>query len=192
MYAIIESGGKQFKVERNRRVRVPSLAGGVGDEVTFDRVLYASDENNVRVGSPLVEGVKVVGEIVSHGRGPKVIVFKFKKRHRFRKKQGHRQGFTEVAITGLELGQEDAEERRDSVRQRKPQRDAEKREVVDTGGAPGGEEAERAEAGGEEAGGEGAASGGTRQVGPYICEGCGRGFATERGLQQHRAKAHVE
>lgn len=178
MYAIIESGGKQFKVERNRRVRVPSLAGEVGDEVTFDRVLYASDAGRVRLGSPLVEGVKVIGEIVSHGRGPKVTVFKFKRRHRFRKKQGHRQGYTEVAITGLELGRE----RRDSSPKPETERDSEERQIVDTGGAPGG----------GEPGGEGAAGGGARQLGPYVCEGCGRGFATERGLQQHRAKAHVE
>lgn len=161
MYAIIESGGKQFRVRRDARVKVPSLAGEVGDHVTFGRVLYASDGDDVRVGAPLVDGVRVMGEIVRHGRGRKVVVYKMKRRHRYRRKQGHRQGFTEVTITDLSLAGGEGR----------------------TGGGGDGDV--------EEEIGTQPPAGPRRQVGPYVCESCGRGFATERGLQQHRAKAHT-
>jgi large subunit ribosomal protein L21 len=147
VYAIIESGGKQFRIKPDGRVRVPSLPGEVGERVTFDRVLYVSDGEQTRVGAPLVDGVRVLGEIVGHGRDKKIVVFKYKRRKRYRLKRGHRQGYTDVAITGIEL------------------------------------------AGAEEIGT--AAERDTVQAGPYVCEECGRGFATERGLQQHRVKAHV-
>lgn len=133
MYAIIETGGKQFRVRPDARVRVPSLAGEPGDRVTFDRVLAASDGESLRPGSPLVDGARVVGEIVRHGRAKKIVVFTFKKRHRFRRKRGHRQNFTEVAIREIAL---------------------------------------------------------EPQEGAFACADCGRTFASERGLQQHRAKAH--
>jgi large subunit ribosomal protein L21 len=164
MYAIIESGGKQFKVRRDQRVRLPTLAGAVGDTVSFDRILYASDGEKATAGNPLLQGVKVVGEIVGHGRGRKIVVFKYKKRHRYRRKQGHRQGFTEVAIRELEL----AGARPGPGR---PPAGLEERESLEIGTRPEG--------------------GAKRQVGPYVCEECGRGFATERGLQQHRGKAHA-
>jgi large subunit ribosomal protein L21 len=155
MYAIIETGGKQFKVQRNGRVRVPSLEGQVGDRVTFERVLCASDGSALRIGTPLLDGVRVVGEIVRHGRHKKIVVFKMKRRHRYRKKTGHRQGFTEIAIRELAVGD------------------------------GGGSDPEREIGTGEEP------ESGLRQVGPYMCDECGRGFATERGLQQHRGKAHA-
>ncbi|MFN2433169.1 MAG: 50S ribosomal protein L21 [Gemmatimonadota bacterium] len=167
MYAIIETGGKQFKVRRDGRVRVPSLTGEVGDRVTFDRVLCASDGGDLRVGAPLVQGVRVVGEIVRHGRGKKIVVFRMKRRHRFRKKQGHRQDFTEIAIRELALDEDEPERRADEAGTPPPSSKDE-------------------ELGAEQS------SGPARQVGPYVCDDCGRGFATERGLQQHRAKAHVE
>jgi large subunit ribosomal protein L21 len=145
-YAIIETGGKQFKVRPERRIRVPALAGEAGDRVTFDRVLFTSDGEQASVGAPTVSGATVTGQIVGHGKSKKVVVFKVKRRHRYRRKTGHRQDYTEVAILDLALGEATHPH-------------------------------EAAEA---------------RQMGPYVCETCGRGFATVRGLQQHRGKTHPE
>ncbi|MDX1623971.1 MAG: 50S ribosomal protein L21 [Gemmatimonadota bacterium] len=108
MRAIIETGGKQFTVAQEETIRVPSLDGEPGDEVTFERVLYASDDGDVRVGSPTVDGATVTAEIVKHGRGEKITVFKRKRRKRYRRKQGHRQNFTELRITDVELGEKPA------------------------------------------------------------------------------------
>ena len=146
-YAIIETGGKQFKVRPDRRIRVPVLAGEAGDRVTFDRVLFTSNGETASVGAPTVAGATVTAEIVGHGRAKKIVVFKVKRRHRYRRKTGHRQDYTEVAIMGLALGTATGTLREE---------------------------------------GQG------RQVGPYVCEDCKRGFATVRGLQQHRAKAHAD
>jgi large subunit ribosomal protein L21 len=100
-YAIIRSGGKQFRVSPGDVVRVPSIAEkNAGDTVAFD-VLTAGDENGVRIGSPVVDGASVTGTVVKHGRGPKIIVFKFKRRKGFKKTKGHRQGFTEVKIESV-------------------------------------------------------------------------------------------
>ena len=104
MHAIIESGGKQFRVAPNDTIRVPSLSGEPGDTVTLDRVLYASDGGGVHIGTPIVEGASVTAEIVKHGRGRKITVYKYKRRKRYRRKQGHRQGFTELRVTHLALG----------------------------------------------------------------------------------------
>lgn len=104
MYAVFRSGGKQFRAEPGRTVRVPSLDAEAGDIVTFDEVLLASDGDAVAVGRPQVDGAEVKGEVVSHGRDKKIIVFKRKRRKGYRKKQGHRQGFTEVRIQEVNLG----------------------------------------------------------------------------------------
>lgn len=101
MRAIIETGGKQFRVAPEETIRVPSLKGEPGDSVTFDRVLYAADEDGVRLGAPAIDGASVTGEIVKQGRGPKIKVFKFKRRKRYKRTQGHRQGFTEIKITDV-------------------------------------------------------------------------------------------
>lgn len=103
MRAIIETGGKQFTVAPEKTIRVPSIEGEPGDEITFDRVLYAADEGDVHIGSPVVDGATVKAEIVKHGRGKKITVFKMKRRKRYRRKQGHRQNFTELRITGVSL-----------------------------------------------------------------------------------------
>ena len=108
MHAIIETGGKQFRVAPDATVRVPSLSGEPGDTVTFDRVLYAKDGSDVHVGTPVVKGATVTAEIVKHGRGRKIIVYKYKRRKRFRRKQGHRQGFTELRVTALAVGNQGA------------------------------------------------------------------------------------
>jgi large subunit ribosomal protein L21 len=103
MRAIIETGGKQFAVAPNQTIRVPSLAGAPGDKVTFERVLYAAGSDAVHVGAPHVKGASVTAEIVKHGRGKKIVVFKYKKRKRYSRKKGHRQGFTELRVMGVDV-----------------------------------------------------------------------------------------
>ena len=100
-YVIIRSGGKQFRVSPGEVVRVPSIADkNAGDAVEFE-VLTAGDDNGVRIGNPTISGASVTGTVVKHGRGPKIIVFKFKRRKHFKKTKGHRQGFTEVKIESV-------------------------------------------------------------------------------------------
>jgi len=98
MYAVIETGGKQYRVEPGMSVSVEKLAGEVGDQVSFDKVLLLADDESVAVGRPLVDGASVNAEIVKHGRGDKLIVFKFKRRKDYRRKNGHRQDYTTVRI----------------------------------------------------------------------------------------------
>ncbi|HUU39906.1 MAG TPA: 50S ribosomal protein L21 [Desulfatiglandales bacterium] len=102
MYAIIQTGGKQYKVEPGQEVRVEKLEGKIGDEVFFDKVLLVSKEDALKVGKPVLENAKVAAKITRHGRGPKIVVGKFKKRKGYRKKQGHRQDFTGVRIINIE------------------------------------------------------------------------------------------
>ncbi|MDB4908423.1 MAG: rplU [Gemmatimonadetes bacterium] len=103
-YAIIRTGGKQFRVESGRSYKIPSLVGDAGASVEFNDVLLGSDGSNVKTGVPSLSGAKVTGEIVRQGRGEKIIVFKMKRRKNYAKKQGHRQGFTEVKINDITLG----------------------------------------------------------------------------------------
>lgn len=103
MYAVIESGGKQYRVTEGEVVRLEKLPGQPGEEVVLERVLLVSDDRTV-VGTPFVEGARVVGRIVAHGRGRKIVVFKFKPKVRYRRKQGHRQPYTAVRIERIEFG----------------------------------------------------------------------------------------
>jgi large subunit ribosomal protein L21 len=103
-YAIIRTGGKQFRVEPGKTVRIPSLLGDEGSSVEFNEVLLGSDGNKVQTGVPMLSGAKVTGEIVRHARDKKIVVFKFKRRKNYAKKQGHRQDFTEVRINDITLG----------------------------------------------------------------------------------------
>ena len=98
MYAVFRTGGKQFRAEPGKRIRVPTMEVQPGDSVTFDDVLLASDGKDVQVGAPMVDGAKVKAEVVCHGRDRKIIVFKRKRRKGYRRKQGHRQGYTEVRV----------------------------------------------------------------------------------------------
>ncbi len=100
MYAIIQTGGKQYKVAVGDEVSVEKLNAAVDTEVAFD-VLLVSDGENVTVGTPFVEGVKATGKVVEHGKGKKVVVFKYKAKKDSRKKRGHRQPFTKVEITAI-------------------------------------------------------------------------------------------
>ena len=104
MYAVFQTGGKQFRAEPGARLRIPSLQAEPGDTVTFDEVLLAGDgDETVQVGTPTVDGASVKAEVLRHGRAKKVIVFKRKRRKGYRKKQGHRQGFTEIRIDEVAL-----------------------------------------------------------------------------------------
>ena len=102
MYAIIETGGKQYAVTPGQRIRIEKIDGEVGGEVELERVLLVGDDENVDVGTPVVSGAKVTGKILSHGKAKKVIVFKMQKRKNYRRKQGHRQIFTEVEVTDIQ------------------------------------------------------------------------------------------
>ena len=104
MYAIIRTGGKQFRAEPGQTIKVPSLKAEVGDSITFDEVLVAQTDDSVKVGTPVVDGATVTGEVVEHGKGKKVIVFKWKRRKNYRRKQGHRQKFTAVRIDEIQAG----------------------------------------------------------------------------------------
>ena len=104
MYAVFQTGGKQFRAEAGVRLRIPSLDIEPGDSVTFDEVLLAGDgEENILVGTPTVDGASVKAEVIRHGRASKIIVFKRKRRKGYRKKQGHRQNFTEIRIEEVAL-----------------------------------------------------------------------------------------
>jgi len=98
MYAVIKSGGKQYRVESGAQVRVESLAAEVGAAVAFEEVLLVGNGDQVKVGAPLLSGAKVKATVVSHGRGDKVKIFKMRRRKHFQKHQGHRQNYTEVRI----------------------------------------------------------------------------------------------
>jgi large subunit ribosomal protein L21 len=104
MYAIIRSGDKQFRAEPGRTIRVPSMDAEVGETVTFDDVLLAATDDGTEVGAPTVGGASVTGEVVRHGKDRKIIVFKWKRRKNYRRKQGHRQKFTEVRIGEIRVG----------------------------------------------------------------------------------------
>ena len=101
MFAVIVSGGKQYRVQEGQTLKLEKLAVEQGGKVEFDRVLLVSNGDNVTVGEPVVEGAKVSAEVVSHGRGDKVTIIKFRRRKHHMKRQGHRQWFTEVKITGI-------------------------------------------------------------------------------------------
>jgi large subunit ribosomal protein L21 len=101
-YAIIRIGGKQFRVSPGDVVRVPSLTGkNAGDAVEFTEVLAAGDDHGLRIGTPVLDGASVTGIVVKNGRGSKIIVFKFKRRKQYKRKQGHRQGYTTVKIEAI-------------------------------------------------------------------------------------------
>lgn len=101
MYAIVDIAGKQFRVQQDDKLYVPRLKAEVGDSLTFDRVLLVSDNGSVSVGTPVVEGATVEATVLNHVKADKVIVFKKKRRKGYRVKNGHRQPYTQISITGL-------------------------------------------------------------------------------------------
>lgn len=104
MYAVIETGGKQYRVEPGQTVVVEKMVGDEGSNVQFDRVLLVSsgDGADVKIGKPVLAGAKVTGEIVEHGLGPKLVVFKFRRRKNYVRKNGHRQQYTAVKIASID------------------------------------------------------------------------------------------
>jgi large subunit ribosomal protein L21 len=102
-YAIIESGGKQYKVSEGSVIKVEKLNVAPGDHLNIDKVLMVSDENGVKVGNPLVANAKVEVEVMEQGKEKKIVVFKYKRRKNYRKKQGHRQPYTKLKVIKIEV-----------------------------------------------------------------------------------------
>ena len=101
MYAVIVTGGKQYRVSQGDKVRVEKLDATEGDSVELDRVLMIVDGDDIKIGAPAIEGGKVTAEVKTHGRSDKVNIIKFRRRKHHMKRQGHRQAYTELEITGL-------------------------------------------------------------------------------------------
>ncbi|MBW2705250.1 MAG: 50S ribosomal protein L21 [Deltaproteobacteria bacterium] len=120
MYAVVNTGGKQYKVQQGEVLRVEKIPGDVGSPVTFDRVLMFSDGDNVSIGQPELDNVAVEGHIVEQGKAKKIIVFKYKKRKRYRRKQGHRQTFTAVQIDSITAKEAKAKETPQTADEPKP------------------------------------------------------------------------
>ena len=103
MYAVVKSGGKQYKVQEGDTFRVEKLPGDVGGEITFDDVLMVADGENVQVGTPRLDNVAVKGPVVEQGQAKKILVFKYKRRKRYRRKQGHRQQYTAIKVDSITI-----------------------------------------------------------------------------------------
>ena len=101
MYAVIQSGGKQHRVEEGEQIKLEKLEAATGDTVEFDQILMVGAGSDVKIGAPLVAGGKVTAEVVSHGRHDKIRIVKFNRRKHYRKETGHRQWYTEVKITAI-------------------------------------------------------------------------------------------
>ncbi len=101
MYAIIKAGGKQYRVAAGEKLKVEKLAGDVGSEFQIDQVLLVGAGDDVRIGTPLGAGASVKARVLAHGLGDKVQIFKMRRRKHYVKHQGHRQGYTEIEITGI-------------------------------------------------------------------------------------------
>lgn len=112
MYAVISTGGKQYRVQPGDIVQIEKLEGDVGTPVQFEQVLFCSkpgaEKSEIWMGKPLLNGANVDGEIVGQGRGEKILIMKFKRRKQYRRKQGHRQNYTQVLVTGLKNGSGEA------------------------------------------------------------------------------------
>ena len=102
MYAIIQTGGKQYRVSEGDVLSVEKLPVAEGEEVVFDQVLTVVSDSDIKIGKPVVEGAKVTAKVVEHGKGKKILVFKYKAKSNYRKRQGHRQPYTKVEISKIE------------------------------------------------------------------------------------------
>ena len=101
MYAVVKTGGKQYKVAPGEKLKVEQIPAEVGAQIVLDQVLLVGDESNVRLGQPIVAGATVTATVLGHGRGDKVKIFKMRRRKHYQKHQGHRQGFTELRIDSI-------------------------------------------------------------------------------------------
>ena len=102
MFAVVRTGGRQFRVEPGAAIRVEKLEGSIGDRVELGEVLLVGAADGAKIGAPFVEGAKVVATITAQDRGPKLTIFKFKRRKRSRRKIGHRQSYTEIRVDKIE------------------------------------------------------------------------------------------
>ena len=101
MYAVIKTGGKQYRVSAGEKLKVEQLPADIGAEIVLDQVLFLSSGEDVTMGAPLVGGASVTARVVGHGRGDKVRIYKMRRRKHYRKTQGHRQNYTEIEILGI-------------------------------------------------------------------------------------------
>ena len=104
MYAVIQTGGKQYRVAEGETLRVEKLPASPGDKLSFSPLLFADDGGNVQVGKPEISGVKVEAEVVNQGKGDKIVIYKYKRRKSYRRKTGHRQPFTALKIVSIKVG----------------------------------------------------------------------------------------
>ncbi len=138
MYAVIETGGKQYRVQEGDVLTIEKLNVEAGDKVEFDKVLVLAEEGNLKVGAPYVEGAVVSGEVVENGKGKKVIIYKYKAKKDYRKKQGHRQPYTMVKIESLggkaapkkEAPVQEAEEVKEEAKEKKVSASMKKDELI--------------------------------------------------------------
>jgi len=101
MYAVIQTGGKQYRVSAGEKLKIELITADIGQEIELDQVLLVADGDRLRMGAPLVAGARVTARVLSHGRGKKVRIFKLNRRKHYRRSQGHRQGYTEIEILGI-------------------------------------------------------------------------------------------
>lgn len=101
MYAVVKTGGKQYRVSSGEKLKVEQIVADVGTEIVLDQVLMVADGEAVTMGAPLIEGASVKAKVVAHGRGDKVLIYKMRRRKHYRKSQGHRQNYTEIEILGI-------------------------------------------------------------------------------------------
>ncbi|MGZ5094785.1 MAG: 50S ribosomal protein L21 [Burkholderiales bacterium] len=101
MYAVVKTGGKQYRVTAGEKLKIEQLAADIGAEVVLDQVLFVANGEDVTMGTPLISGAAVTAKVVAHGRGDKVRIFKMRRRKHYRKSQGHRQNYTEIEILGI-------------------------------------------------------------------------------------------
>jgi large subunit ribosomal protein L21 len=101
MYAVVKTGGKQYRVSAGEKIRIEQIPAVVGQEIVLDQVLLVADGEAVKFGAPLLEGAKVKAKVLAQGRGEKVSIFKLRRRKHYRKSQGHRQNYTEIEILGI-------------------------------------------------------------------------------------------
>ena len=101
MYAVVKTGGKQYRVSAGEKLRIEQIAAEVGQEILLEEVLLVADGDALKMGAPLVPGAKVTAKVLKHGRGDKVHIYKMRRRKHYRKSQGHRQNYTEIEILGI-------------------------------------------------------------------------------------------
>ena len=101
MYAVVKTGGKQYRVSAGEKLKVEQIPANVGSEIVLGEVLLVADGEAVKMGAPLVDGASVTAKVLGHGRGEKVHIFKMRRRKHYRKSQGHRQNYTEIEIVGI-------------------------------------------------------------------------------------------